>query len=220
MYCKHCGSIIDDDSTFCSVCGQSIVVPKEPNKNEVVGVMKKVEKNPQPKKIKVSKKEPSKVKKKTPTYYSKNDNYSTGDNLRNIFKSIGTLVVSIGLLVGIGVGAIKLKKNSDSKSSFFMRLIESDIHYSDFEYTFSIDTEAITVFLIPNINMNYCDVELEIYGLKELFDDDTLLYGNTLSKEDLINNRIYEYRFENSIFSAVLSDQIYLDFSGKCIRFF
>mgnify|MGYP003305899313 CR=1 FL=1 len=32
MYCKHCGEIIDDDSTYCCKCGKKVVPQNEPSK--------------------------------------------------------------------------------------------------------------------------------------------------------------------------------------------
>lgn len=38
MYCKHCGQLIDDDSTFCRFCGmpQNSIASNEPSKDEII----------------------------------------------------------------------------------------------------------------------------------------------------------------------------------------
>lgn len=191
MYCKYCGEVIDDDSVFCNYCGKRV-----DNK-------------------------PSQTPENNNTNSTNNTVYCSNNLVRTVKEvkessgvglAIFTFLIVIAIIFGVLAIVFKVNQNADSKGNIFDKITERSITKNDYCVTTNQDVTAVIIIVSPLINIKYCDVECKVYD-----DDNSLIYIDTISKNDLIKNKTYSYTFDYGTANAFFADHFTYNITGKCV---
>lgn len=89
--------------------------------------------------------------------------------------------------------------------------ITRDITNSDYTYTTSQDLTAYQITIAPKQDFKSCSISLTLYDK-----NNTKLFSDTITKNDLTKNKSYTYTFEFGFINSLSGTNITFNVTGKC----
>lgn len=110
-------------------------------------------------------------------------------------------------LVAVFTLVMAILFSPDSKYTMITR----DLKSSDYTYKGTQDLTSYKIVLVPNRNIENCDIELALYN-----SNDKIIYTETISKTDLKKNASYTYNFEYGFVNSFKGTYVKYNITGKC----
>lgn len=90
-------------------------------------------------------------------------------------------------------------------------LIQRDLKTSDYTYTTSHDLTSYRITVIPNRDIDNCDIQLTLYSSKG-----EKLFSDTISKSNLKEGNSYTYLFDFGFVNSLSGNRVKYNITGKC----
>lgn len=89
--------------------------------------------------------------------------------------------------------------------------ITRDITKSDYTYTTSQDLTAYQITIVPKQDFKSCSISLTLYDK-----NNSKVFSDTITKNDLTKNKPYTYTFEFGFINSLSGTNITFNVTGKC----
>lgn len=185
MFCKFCGKQVDDDSLFCSNCGNSLIKSKK-CETEV-----ELSQNDESVNFSTSKEEVAIAKEKR----------SRKGELILLFIMIAMIIFAFSTCT---------HQDEFTENSSGCAILTREITSDDYTYTTQQSLTSYTIYLTPKVDFESCEVELILYNSSY-----EKIYADTITKKDLKKGSSYAYTFDFGVGNSLSGKEVMFYFSGK-----
>lgn len=122
------------------------------------------------------------------------------------------VLLIIAGIIGLFFAIIKISMNVDSNGNIVDKIVERDLTRSDYSISTSEGLTSYTITITPNKKINSCNVQLTLYNSKG-----EIVYSDTITKNDLMKNTSYSYKFDFGFINALSGSKVSYKVTGKCV---
>ena len=185
MYCKFCGKRIDDNSKFCSNCGEKLTETESETKNESKELFNDYYQPPQAENEESAKSENPKAE----------EHEEKSESLSWLGCLAGTFMIFIFMIVF----ALAFDDCTGGK-----------LQPSDYESDTQQGLLSYSIMVTPERDISECSVELELYDYK-----DKLIYTRTITKTNLRDGNTYTYLFKFDFLDSLKGTYVKYSVTGE-----